>query len=204
MRQQGTIETWNDEKGYGFIKSSEGGPKIFVHIKAFTNRNRRPISSDSVTFETAKDDQGRLNAVKAELDRGKSNRRSGPIGRTPAIFFSLLFLCALAYLTYIGNIQRYILYWYLGASLFAFIAYAKDKFAARRGRWRTPEGTLHLLGLVGGWPGALIAQETFRHKSRKTSFQVIFAITFVLNCAALIWLHTVDGQALLNQLIQLG
>jgi len=79
-----------------------------------------------------------------------------------------------------------ILVWYLAASVAAFVAYAVDKSAAQSGRWRTRESTLHALALVGGWPGALIAQRVFRHKSRKPSFQAGFFLTVVLNCAALL------------------
>ena len=81
-----------------------------------------------------------------------------------------------------------ILILYLAASAAAFVAYGADKSAAKSGRWRTPESTLHLLALVGGWPGALIAQRVFRHKSRKASFQIVFLFTVVVNCAALLWL----------------
>ena len=81
-----------------------------------------------------------------------------------------------------------ILILYLAASAAAFAAYGADKSAARRGGWRTPESTLHLLALVGGWPGALIAQSVFRHKSRKRSFRIVFLLTVVVNCAALLWL----------------
>jgi uncharacterized membrane protein YsdA (DUF1294 family) len=77
--------------------------------------------------------------------------------------------------------------WYLAASVGTFVAYAFDKSAAQSGRWRTSERTLHLLALVGGWPGALIAQRVFRHKSRKPSFQAGFILTVVLNCVALLW-----------------
>ncbi|NCF16066.1 MAG: DUF1294 domain-containing protein [Gammaproteobacteria bacterium] len=70
-------------------------------------------------------------------------------------------------------------------------------------RWRTKEATLQLIGLVGGWPGALIAQESLRHKSRKMSFQVVFAISVVLNGVALVWLHTADGQVFLRKLLSL-
>jgi uncharacterized membrane protein YsdA (DUF1294 family) len=56
---------------------------------------------------------------------------------------------------------------YAGASLIAFVAYALDKAAARAGRWRTQESTLHLLALIGGWPGALLAQRQFRHKTAR-------------------------------------
>lgn len=77
---------------------------------------------------------------------------------------------------------------YALASVASFGAYAADKSAARaRGR-RTPESTLLLLGLVGGWPGALLAQRFLRHKTAKTSFQVKFWFTVAANSAAFIWL----------------
>ena len=78
---------------------------------------------------------------------------------------------------------------YAALSLFTFIAYALDKSAAKRGAWRTPESSLHLLGLAGGWPGALIAQQVLRHKSKKASFRAVFWATAILNCAALVWLQ---------------
>ena len=76
---------------------------------------------------------------------------------------------------------------YGAASAAAVIVYAADKSAARRDDWRTPERTLHLLALVGGWPGALVAQTVFRHKTRKVSFRIMFWATVALNCAALAW-----------------
>lgn len=75
---------------------------------------------------------------------------------------------------------------YALASVACFIAYALDKAAARKGRRRTPERTLLLLGLAGGWPGALAAQHWLRHKSSKTSFLARFWFTVVLNVAALL------------------
>ena len=77
---------------------------------------------------------------------------------------------------------------YLAASVAAFMAYRGDKAAAMRGGRRTPEATLHLLGLIGGWPGALLAQRILRHKTRKLSFQVPFWGTVLLNCWAIVWL----------------
>ena len=76
---------------------------------------------------------------------------------------------------------------YAAASVTAAGVYAADKSAARRNQWRTPERMLHLLALVGGWPGALVAQAVFRHKSRKPSFRIVFWTTVALNCAALAW-----------------
>lgn len=76
---------------------------------------------------------------------------------------------------------------YLAASLIAYIVYAYDKSAARTQQRRTPERTLHLLALLGGWPGALVAQQRLHHKSKKTSFLVVFWVTVMLNCGALGW-----------------
>lgn len=72
------------------------------------------------------------------------------------------------------------------ASLACFIAYALDKTAARQARHRTPERTLLLLGLAGGWPGGLLAQQLLRHKSSKPSFQLKFWCTVALNGAAVL------------------
>lgn len=59
-------------------------------------------------------------------------------------------------------------------SLLTFALYALDKAAAANQRRRVAERTLHLLTLAGGWPGALLGQRLLRHKTRKTSFQLIF------------------------------
>ena len=75
---------------------------------------------------------------------------------------------------------------YVGASVVTFIAYAIDKSAAVRGNWRTPESTLHLLSLSGGWPGALLAQQLLRHKSSKREFRLVFWGTFTLNIIGLV------------------
>jgi uncharacterized membrane protein YsdA (DUF1294 family) len=75
---------------------------------------------------------------------------------------------------------------YLIASVVTFFAYAFDKAAAQRGDWRTSEGTLHLLALLCGWPGALLAQQLLRHKSAKDEFRAVFWATVVLNTCALV------------------
>ncbi|WP_306392105.1 DUF1294 domain-containing protein [Telluria beijingensis] len=83
---------------------------------------------------------------------------------------------------------------YLTTSLTCFVAYAIDKSAARSGTWRTPESSLLVLGLVGGWPGALLAQQWLRHKSSKPSFQRKFQLTVALNLGAFAWLAWRFGQ----------
>lgn len=85
---------------------------------------------------------------------------------------------------------------YLGMSALTFAVYAIDKAAARRHAWRVPESTLHLLALLGGWPGAVLAQQALRHKTRKQPFRRIFWATVVGNCIGVVgiaWLATVTG-----------
>lgn len=70
---------------------------------------------------------------------------------------------------------------YLLASVVAFALYARDKHQARNEGWRTPEKVLHAVELLGGWPGALLAQQAFRHKTRKVSFQSVFWLIVLLH-----------------------
>lgn len=70
---------------------------------------------------------------------------------------------------------------YVIASVVTFAAYALDKAQARNGGQRISEKVLLLLGLAGGWPGAIVAQLVFRHKTVKRSFRIPFWITVVLN-----------------------
>lgn len=63
---------------------------------------------------------------------------------------------------------------YVGASLLAFLLYRHDKHRAGNGGWRIPEKWLHGTELLGGWPGALLAQQLYRHKTSKRSYQWVF------------------------------
>jgi uncharacterized membrane protein YsdA (DUF1294 family) len=56
----------------------------------------------------------------------------------------------------------------------AFVAYGIDKRRAQMGSRRVPENRLHVLALAGGWPGALVARQVFRHKTQKLGFRLIF------------------------------
>lgn len=109
---------------------------------------------------------------------------------TVVCFFALV-----ALLAFMGKIPVVFLSGYLVASLITFLAYAWDKSAAQRHAWRVQESTLHLLALLGGWPGALLAQEKLRHKTQKEPFRRIFWVTVALNCIALGLLMTPQGMA---------
>ena len=102
---------------------------------------------------------------------------------------------------FISKIPPLILAIYIIASLLTFIVYAIDKSAAKKGAWRTQESTLHLLSLAGGWPGALVAQQKLRHKSKKQGFRAVFWVTVFMNGGAFVWLLTPTGATILQSLI---
>ena len=201
MRAKGKITSWNDDKGYGFIMPASGDNQVFVHIKAFGNRNRRPGINQVVTYTLSADRQGRPCAVNATLagDRFRQKTRRNSISPSmtgAAVFMVIVCTAALA-----AKIPPVILGLYLIASLLSFIMYAADKSAARKGASRTPENTLHLLSLAGGWPGALIAQQKFRHKTRKQSFRSVFWVTVLLNTGTFVWLLTPAGSTTVRSFI---
>jgi uncharacterized membrane protein YsdA (DUF1294 family)/cold shock CspA family protein len=200
LLHKGKIETWNDDKGFGFIRPNNKGDRVFIHIKAFSVRNIRPEKGDVVVYSVAKDAQGRFRAVNAKFASDKKPQRSSRRASLPVNVFALLFLGVVGYSVRETGLPRIVLIAYAALSVIAFAAYAIDKSAAQAGRWRTKESTLHILALAGGWPGALMAQQILRHKSSKDSFRYVFAITVVVNLTGLFWLHTTDGRAFLQQL----
>ena len=187
-RYQGKISSWKDEQGFGFITQSGGGPSVFFHIKAFTERGVRPAAGDIVTYELSANDKGQPRAERVAFVRERHARPETPSGArsgSPLIAFG--FFAVLVVAVALGRLPALALGLYAGASLITFVVYGVDKSAARNGRWRTKESTLHMLGLVGGWPGALLAQRVYRHKSKKQEFQIVFWCTVLVNCAVLGW-----------------
>ena len=201
MRYQGRVTSWKDDKGFGFIAPNGGGAPVFVHISAFSNRRRRPEEGALLTYERVIDAKGRPSAKSVQfVGEPVAGSASGRRSVLP-LLFAIGFLLCLAAAVLTRRIPDLIPALYLSTSIAAFLAYWIDKKAARHDRWRIPENNLHLLALLGGWPGALVAQRVFRHKSAKTSFQIAFRVTVVLNCLALGWLLTPSGSAALQSAI---
>ncbi|MDH1265928.1 DUF1294 domain-containing protein [Pseudomonas sp. GD03944] len=140
-------------------------------------------------------------ARKAAPRKARAPRNdSGPVHN---IGGKLLILAALCCLPVLGGLQLlvssgfvWVLVAYPVASLVSFVQYWQDKSSAQNGRWRTPEKALHVVELVGGWPGALVAQQCFRHKTRKATYQVVFWGIIVLHQAVWIDWLLLDGAFL--------
>lgn len=114
-----------------------------------------------------------------------------------SIYLSVIFLGFIVAASLMNYIPINLVFVYLSASIVTYIAYAFDKSKAQRGAWRTPESTLHFFALIGGWPGAAIAQQTLRHKSKKRNFRIVFWLTVIVNCGVLAWLTFIISPQLM-------
>ncbi len=200
-RTQGKITHWNEQKGYGFITPAAGAKQVFVHIRAFRSRQEVPKLGQLVSFSLSTDKQGRPCAVRVTRAGEKQVRQFKQKQSALVIFGAIIFLAAVGLSVITAGLHEYVLYLYLVASAVTYVVYAIDKSAARSGAWRTSEATLHMLSLVGGWPGAIIAQQALRHKSSKAEFRFVFWVTVVVNCGLLGWLFTVEGERFLESVI---
>jgi len=202
----GVIKQWNDHKGFGFIRA-ERGADVFFHITVLYG-DRRPAIGDKIFYLEAKDEHGRPVAkhvrhaelkvdspairikpeppkpVRPSPEPSKKNKRR-PLHYLKIIFFMVLLVLPVTGLAQLWvNYQfPWMAYLYMAASLIAFYLYWTDKQKAGTDARRVPEATLHFFELLGGWAGALIAQQLFRHKTRKISFQLIFWLIVVVHQA---------------------
>jgi uncharacterized membrane protein YsdA (DUF1294 family)/cold shock CspA family protein len=197
MRKIGIIQKWNDEKGFGFIESGPNNDEYFFHINSFRNREQRPFVGLEVNFEFGEDKNGRTQAIKVRTI-GKESQPSA----AGAFITSSFFLILVGVICLIGFLPKAVWWFYIGASVWAFLLYYLDKSAAKKGKRRTPEASLHNIALIGGWPGALFAQQQLRHKSKKESFRRTFWVTVFINVAALIYLASPYGAWLVHEINQ--
>lgn len=79
--------------------------------------------------------------------------------------------------------------WFLSVNVLTMIIYGVDKWAAHKAKRRIPESTLLVFGFVGGWPGAIIGQQIYRHKTQKQPFKTYFIISVILNIAVLVVIY---------------
>ncbi|HZJ91904.1 MAG TPA: cold shock and DUF1294 domain-containing protein [Thiopseudomonas sp.] len=204
MEQQGVLRSWNDDKGFGFIRGQNGD--YFVHISCVRG-SYRPQQGETVFFVAGQDNKGRLRAEhmrssELSLDQPAIRRKApqpsttdkqahrprrqaqADIKRTLILFIGV---CTAPLLGSWQLFERSGTLWplliYIGMSLVSMIQYWHDKHNAQNGEWRTPETQLHTVELLGGWPGALVAQQLLRHKTRKASYQAVFWLIVLVHQA---------------------
>lgn len=194
MRFAGRISDWDDERGFGFVIPNGGGERAFVHINEFQRGSRRPVTGDLISYSAGKDARGRVQArqIRHAGQKIEARRQASRLPRA-AIGICVLLLAGSA--AGLGKIPPPLAGVYLALSIVSWLMYWSDKSAAGRDARRTPEVNLHFIDLLGGWPGALIAQQMFRHKTIKLSFQFAFWTTVVVNLGAVGWL-VASGKAM--------
>jgi uncharacterized membrane protein YsdA (DUF1294 family)/cold shock CspA family protein len=217
MNKHGTIVRWDAQRGFGFLRSPATDADVYFHIRDFRGRGGvlpaeglqveydeihvggkgpRAMAIEPVGGAVA---QGAVKRAAPSRPGEPRRERQRTPGASAEIAAMLLLVPAYAgLLIWAAATGRIAVPLMLCAPLlwvFTFYSYWRDKFAAQRGTWRTPEVVLHVFGLVGGWPGAWLAQRLLRHKSSKRSFRAVFWASVVLHVVVLLaWFAATPGQ----------
>lgn len=202
MRYQGRLIEWNDERGFGFIEPNGGGERSFCTSRWCAELPHVQPGGQVFNYTLGKDERGHLRALRAEAVRPNARTRElqqGPGGSAWRLGAGLAGLAVQVALVLLRGLPVVLIAVLATLNLLTFILYWLDKRAARAEGQRTPENSLHLAALLGGWPAALLAQRLLRHKSIKQPFQTVFWLTVVMNSFMLFWLGTAMGRALLQE-----
>ncbi|MCL1623557.1 DUF1294 domain-containing protein [Moraxella sp. Tifton1] len=109
-----------------------------------------------------------------------------------ACLFALTYTVIIITLVMAGALPFALLIAYALSSLASYVLYAFDKTAAKRKERRTPEYSLHLWALFGGWIGGAFAQHILRHKTQKAEFQWVFWLSVVANISFVGYLFLIE------------
>jgi uncharacterized membrane protein YsdA (DUF1294 family)/cold shock CspA family protein len=189
------LEEWNVAAGFGFLR--HGRRRIFLHVNDFSGPYRALKVGSMFRFRLGTDRKGRecaKNVTTLEGAAEKTRAPQKPAQKTAprhwknnhpglrwtdfALLAGLLALPAIATFHRVTDL-RLPAAWVVLASLVTFIVYRHDKRRAESGGWRVSELALHTLEVLGGWPGALLAQRQFRHKCSKLSYQLVFWLAVI-------------------------
>jgi len=176
----GKVVEWNADKAFGYLDSD--GKRVFLHLKEFEQRPRGLSPGDEVRFIAGQDARGRPCAKSAVVVRQQARPIRFSLWQAVALL-AMLVLPVLA-LMVSGLPPVFLAVYPAGISLLTFLLYLHDKRQARSGGWRTPESTLHLCELAGGWAAAYLAQRLFRHKTAKGSYRLVFWTIVLVHQAA--------------------
>jgi len=202
---KGKLVLWRDDKGFGFVRPETGDKDFFIHITAFRRSvNRRPQVGDIIhyTTDTQAPEQRRISHAEIEgvdYSRPRTTPWKSATGMNVVFlkaFASLPFLLSFYLLWKTANPIPLVLYVLM--SILTILYYGVDKKHSLIDRWRIPEVYLHCFELMGGWPGALLAQNEFHHKTKKSGYQRIFWAIVMLH--GLAWFAFFYSRFQLDQL----
>jgi uncharacterized membrane protein YsdA (DUF1294 family) len=168
-RVRGKIVDWDPVKGQGLVDT--GSRRLVLYVNDLIDRLKSPALGDEITFEIGQDHRGGAAVRNARFVNGGGRITAGQLLFLAALLvapaLALFRLATLGTGTTVAAVAIVI-------SLVTFLVYSSDKRRARTGAVRVQESTLHLCALLGGWPGAFLAQQGLRHKTAKIRFQLIF------------------------------
>ncbi|WP_341889253.1 cold shock and DUF1294 domain-containing protein [Variovorax sp. YR752] len=215
MNKQGTIVRWEADRGFGFVRGPGTESDVFFHIRDFRGGNTTPSEGLEVRYEEIHvGGKGPRAMAVMPLDyvdprrapppessrRAHGGKRPPPPPHVAAEMRAMLLLvpayaAALVWAAWTQRLQVPVALAAPLLSVLTFYLYWRDKFAAQRNAWRTPENTLHAASLLGGWPGAWLAQRLLRHKSAKESFRQVYWATVALHWVLLaLWLYSTPAR----------
>nr|WP_320193321.1 cold shock domain-containing protein [uncultured Desulfobacter sp.] len=106
MKQKGKLIRWNEDRGFGFIKSLDIKEDVFIHISELKKMSRRPKVNDIIYFDHVTDDGGKKKAINAKIegveeviDRPQKRKKLKGSSFTSK-FISLLVFGGLAFVAY--------------------------------------------------------------------------------------------------------
>ena len=218
MQLTGKVVFWRDDKGFGFVVCDQTQQKLFFHIRDHAGTEGRPQMGDTLQFSVKQDKQGRDIAAPWQFVTSQSTASAASpkaavhsdslsiqYANQIALLFRISFLIAVIIALLFGRLLYILPLLYLEASLFTYWLYKTDKEAAiaRHGN-RLTEESLQLFSLIGGWPGAYLAQQQLAHKRSKLPFRREFGFVIVGNTLLLIWLLSPWGQQFLARMALLA
>lgn len=182
-RHQGTLVSWDDPRGFGFIEAPDLPEPVFMHVKFLRLRHQRPVAGDTLRFTLGTGRDGGPAASDVEI----VGAAPPPPKKPPPTYVRDISRLAAAVSILVGAVTAYAIgrapLWfpavYVTMTFGSGLAYWLDKLYAREGRQRVRESMLHLADAVFGIAGGLFAQHVFRHKTRKRGFRAVTRLIFI-------------------------
>ena len=176
MKIEGVIVKFDESRGFGFIRSKDFSRDVFVHVRNIPDGQTLDLGQ-KVTFDTTKTRKGLL-AI--NVIPGKK-----PI--SPQAVFGIFGILGTGLMTFWGYYVGLHIVWsyFLAINLVTFFFYGYDKNFSKTTYFRVPESILHGLGMCGGAPGGLMGQMLLRHKTMKTSFQIVYWVIVIVQMIVL-------------------